>query len=169
MVENKQQSTDATLSDRRARRKAKRGEPVTQTSATVSSDQDSLSDTDTVINGGKGVATRKQRDAIRERERGSQTVAERVPMVGGVASYLRNVWAEMQKVTWPTQEEAQRLTVIVVVVTTIFALFLGALDLFYGWWFQEGLSSTATFLAVGVPVMAIALFISWMYIIREPS
>jgi preprotein translocase subunit SecE len=34
----------------------------------------------------------------------------------------------MRKVTWPTREEAQRLTVIVLGVAFAFALFLGALD-----------------------------------------
>ena len=46
----------------------------------------------------------------------------------GLAKYFRETRGEMRKVTWPTREEAQRLTIVVLVVTTLFALFLGLLD-----------------------------------------
>ena len=45
-----------------------------------------------------------------------------------LSKYLRETRGEMRKVTWPTREEAQRLTIVVLVVTTLFALFLGLLD-----------------------------------------
>ncbi len=46
----------------------------------------------------------------------------------GLSRYLRETRGEMRKVTWPTREEGQRLTLIVLAVTTAFALFLGLLD-----------------------------------------
>ena len=45
-----------------------------------------------------------------------------------LSKYFRETRGEMRKVTWPTREEAQRLTIVVLIVTTLFALFLGLLD-----------------------------------------
>jgi preprotein translocase subunit SecE len=48
-----------------------------------------------------------------------------------LARYARETRGEMRKVTWPTREDAIRLTLIVLGFTTIFSLFLGLLD--FGW------------------------------------
>ncbi|NDJ78376.1 MAG: preprotein translocase subunit SecE [Chloroflexi bacterium] len=61
----------------------------------------------------------------------------RVWGVRHVVAYLRGVASELQKVTWPSREETTRLTLVVLAVTTVFALALGALDAFFGWWFQR--------------------------------
>ena len=45
-----------------------------------------------------------------------------------VTRYLRETRGEMRKVTWPTNEEAWRLTGIVLAFTLVFSLFLGGLD-----------------------------------------
>jgi preprotein translocase subunit SecE len=45
-----------------------------------------------------------------------------------VSRYLREVRGELRKVTWPTREESWRLTIIVLIVTILFALFLWAFD-----------------------------------------
>lgn len=45
-----------------------------------------------------------------------------------LAKYLRETRGEMRKVTWPTSQETQRLTAIVIGFTIIFALFLGLID-----------------------------------------
>ena len=45
-----------------------------------------------------------------------------------VTRYLRETRGEMRKVTWPTNEEAWRLTGIVLAFTAVFSLFLGGLD-----------------------------------------
>ena len=42
--------------------------------------------------------------------------------------YLRETRGEMRKVTWPTREDSQRLTLIVIAVTIAMAIFLGLLD-----------------------------------------
>ncbi len=47
---------------------------------------------------------------------------------GAVMRYLKEVRAEMSKVTWPTREEAIRLTLIVLAVTILMAFFLGGVD-----------------------------------------
>jgi preprotein translocase subunit SecE len=51
----------------------------------------------------------------------------------GFIRYLRDTRAELKKVTWPTRQEAQNLTYIVLGVTIAFAIFLGLLD----WIFTE--------------------------------
>lgn len=50
------------------------------------------------------------------------------PQPNAVTRYLRETRGEMRKVTWPTNEEAWRLTGIVLAFTAVFSLFLGGLD-----------------------------------------
>jgi len=45
-----------------------------------------------------------------------------------VVRYFKETRAELRKVTWPTREEAKNLTLIIVTVTVVMAIFLGALD-----------------------------------------
>ncbi len=45
-----------------------------------------------------------------------------------VTRYLREVRGELRKVTWPTREESWRLTIIVIIVTILFAIFLWGFD-----------------------------------------
>ena len=42
--------------------------------------------------------------------------------------FLKEVQAELKKVTWPTQEQALRLTGIVVGVSLVVGLYIGVLD-----------------------------------------
>jgi preprotein translocase subunit SecE len=42
--------------------------------------------------------------------------------------YFRETRGELRKVTWPTREESQRLTAIVLGVSLVMALFLGIWD-----------------------------------------
>lgn len=43
--------------------------------------------------------------------------------------FFAEVWAELRRVTWPTRQEATRLTVLVLIVSTAFGIFLGLFDL----------------------------------------
>jgi len=43
-------------------------------------------------------------------------------------SYLKNVRAEVRKVTWPTRRQATLLTVLVVAVSVLVAAYLGLFD-----------------------------------------
>lgn len=45
-----------------------------------------------------------------------------------VTRYLREVRAELAKVTWPSRDEAINLTMVVLAVTIALSLFLGAWD-----------------------------------------
>jgi preprotein translocase subunit SecE len=42
--------------------------------------------------------------------------------------FLGEVWEELGKVTWPTRQEAIRMTLTVIVVSGIIAVFIGGLD-----------------------------------------
>ena len=48
-----------------------------------------------------------------------------------VTKYWKETRGELRKVTWPTREESQRLTAIVIGVTIAFALFLWVFDLLF--------------------------------------
>jgi preprotein translocase subunit SecE len=58
-----------------------------------------------------------------------------------VSKYIRETRGELRKVTWPTREESQRLTAIVLGVTVAMAIFLGLLDFI----FSSGVQSLVTF------------------------
>lgn len=57
-------------------------------------------------------------------------------------SLLRPRWAmdiisELRKVTWPSRREVANLTVVVLVVSMLLGLVLGAADLAFGWFVEE--------------------------------
>lgn len=43
--------------------------------------------------------------------------------------FLKEVKDELQKVVWPSREEIIRLTAVVIIVSTVVALFIGGVDL----------------------------------------
>ena len=43
-------------------------------------------------------------------------------------TFYRETLAELRKVVWPTREQAQNLTLVVILVVTAMALFLGGID-----------------------------------------
>lgn len=45
-----------------------------------------------------------------------------------IINYLKESYAEMKKVTWPTKKETYRYTVLVIGISLATAAFLGALD-----------------------------------------
>lgn len=48
-----------------------------------------------------------------------------------IVRYVRETRGELRKVTWPTRQESQRLTAIVLGVTAVMAIFLGLLDFIF--------------------------------------
>ncbi len=50
---------------------------------------------------------------------------------GGIVRFSQEAWAELQKVTWPTRDTVVRLTLVVVVVSTLLALYIFAFDNFF--------------------------------------
>lgn len=47
------------------------------------------------------------------------------------ATFLKETREELKKVTWPTQAEVIRLTVIVIAISLLVGLFIGALDFIF--------------------------------------
>mgnify|MGYP000293353184 CR=1 FL=1 len=51
--------------------------------------------------------------------------------------YLREVRGELNRVTWPSRQELVASTLVVLVVVTLTALYLGAWDALFTWFFQH--------------------------------
>ncbi|MEW6049587.1 MAG: preprotein translocase subunit SecE [Candidatus Zixiibacteriota bacterium] len=49
-------------------------------------------------------------------------------MIEKLKKYLKETLAELQKMTWPTKDELVGSTIIVIVVSLIVAVFIGAVD-----------------------------------------
>jgi len=65
-----------------------------------------------------------------------------------IIRYFRETWAELKKVRWPTRQEAQNLTLVVLAVTVAMAAILGLLDAFYSWLFKGLIEGTVVNLVV---------------------
>jgi len=50
-----------------------------------------------------------------------------------VATYLREAWTEIKKVSWPSKKETRAYTWLVIGISLIVALYLGALDYVFNW------------------------------------
>lgn len=58
--------------------------------------------------------------------------ARRMPaFVERIAAYLREVWIELKRVDWPTRTELVRMSVVVLVVLVVLAIYLGIFDYIY--------------------------------------
>lgn len=47
--------------------------------------------------------------------------------------FLADVFNELRKVVWPTREDVMHLTVVVVIITILTGMLLGAIDIGFGW------------------------------------
>lgn len=66
---------------------------------------------------------------------------ERGNFLSGISTYIKEVRAEMNKVTWPTREEVVRLTRIVLLVTVLSALILGGISILLTEYMRIGLAN----------------------------
>ena len=48
---------------------------------------------------------------------------------GNISRSIKEIYAELGRVTWPTKEETIRLSLIVVSISIVIGLFLGVIDL----------------------------------------
>jgi preprotein translocase SecE subunit len=72
-----------------------------------------------------------------------------------ITRYLRETWAELKKVRWPTRQEAQNLTLIVLAVTAGMAVILGLMDFFFAWEFNGLINNTVMNLVIaGIGLLA---------------
>lgn len=49
-------------------------------------------------------------------------------MSNKLISYLKSSRAELKKVTWPSRQETTEKTILVIVISIVVAIYLGALD-----------------------------------------
>ena len=70
-----------------------------------------------------------------------QILQRRTPSKGGrgpgIFSFFGEVVAELKKVTWPTREEAIRLTVLVLSVSITIGVILGLIDFSFSRLFEQ--------------------------------
>jgi preprotein translocase subunit SecE len=79
---------------------------------------------------------------IRKPDKVARAVARPVPrrgpsVVERATRYLREVRAELNRVTWPSRQEIIASTVVVLVVVGVVAAYLGAWDALFTWLFQR--------------------------------
>ena len=48
-----------------------------------------------------------------------------------IKAFFKEAWFELKKVNWPSRKETIRYTLIVIVVLTIVALYLGGIDFLF--------------------------------------
>jgi len=90
----------------------------------------------------KGRATPGRRtQEVEEEKADSGIVAGITSPFRSMTEYWEGVRSEMQKVIWPTREETQRLSTIVLIVTIISSLVLGLMSLIFTALIAAGLSS----------------------------
>lgn len=94
----------------------------------------------------KGRATPGRRTQEVEEEKSETGIVSTVTSpFRSIGEYWEGVRSELQKVIWPTREETQRLATIVLVVTILASLVLGALSLIFNAIIAAGLSTPIVF------------------------
>lgn len=93
----------------------------------------------------KGRATPSRRREEAEEDEGGNVITR---TGGGLAEYLEGVRSEINKVAWPTRDEATRLTIIVLATLVAGALILGIISAVFTELFRIGLDSPAILMAV---------------------
>lgn len=113
----------------------------------------------------KGRATPGRRtQEIQEEKSETGVVATVTSPFRSIAEYWEGVRSELQKVVWPTREETQRLATIVLVVTILASLVLGALSLLFNAIIAAGLNTPIVF---GV-ILAVAI-IGFVFYLRTAN
>lgn len=92
-------------------------------------------------------------------------MADRTRKDNPIVAYFRSTKAELRRVNWPTFEQGWSMTKIVVAVTVAMAIFLGALDFFFGWLLGGVIAGNVLFVLLGIVVAAAVL--GAMYLISQ--
>ena len=84
-----------------------------------------------------------------------------------IVRYLRDTRIELRKVHWPTRQEAESLTKIVLAVTVSMALLLGLLDYLFSMELRGLVAGNA--IAVGAVAVAVAAVVVVIIILNRQS
>jgi preprotein translocase SecE subunit len=53
--------------------------------------------------------------------------------VSRIIRFFREAWQELQKVNWPTPEQARNLTILVVAISAVVGVYIVIFDYIFGW------------------------------------
>jgi len=56
------------------------------------------------------------------------TMTKKRNFFGNTGRFLNEVWGELKKVQWPTREELQAFTIMVIITIIAVGIYVGALD-----------------------------------------
>ena len=106
----------------------------------------------------RGVAKGRPTPSMRRRheEEDEGNILERTG--GGLSEYIQGVRSELDKVAWPSRDETQRLTIIVLATLIASALILGIISAAFTELFRIGLNAPIILFAV-IAVAVVAGFV----------
>ena len=150
-------SAEDTLNENRKRRRGLRRQAEVEPIETYDDEQDEdEEDTSRGLTEKKGRITPGRRTQEIEESKSEGNFITRP--LRGVSEYFEGVRAEMQKVVWPTREDVQRLTWIVLVTMVISSIVLGAISLVFTELFALGISAPAIFAVLFVVVVGVFIY-----------
>jgi preprotein translocase subunit SecE len=135
------QAAAPAVSDSRRRRQAKRGMVETGESTAV---------------------VRKDRPTPSARQEAPRSRNFIVRFVQNTREYFREVGVELRKVAWPTREEVNRLTRIVLIVTIVASIFLGAVSFIFGFLTTQ-IAENAQLATIGTLALIIVVAGLWLF------
>ncbi|MEO8606792.1 MAG: preprotein translocase subunit SecE [Chloroflexota bacterium] len=153
-------SAEDTLNEKSRRRRGLRRQAEAEPVDEVDDEMEEYDEDDE--SSGRGLTEKKGR-ATRGRRTQEVEVTETdgnfiTRPIRGIGEYIEGVRAEMQKVIWPTREETRRLTTIVLSVTIISALVLGAVSFVFNEVFVLGLKTPFIFAVIFVVALGVFLY-----------
>ena len=107
----------------------------------------------------KGITAGKGRATPGRRQLEQTEIEERRGFLGRIVDYFQGVSAELDKVAWPTREQVISLFRVVLLVTVVAAIVLGAISLAFNELFAVGLQNPVIFVLVGAVVAAFTFYI----------
>ncbi len=72
-----------------------------------------------------------------------------------IVRYLRDTLRELKKVSWPTREEAIRLTMTVLFITILMAIFLALFDGLFGLLLRGVVAMNPVYIGLGILTLAV--------------
>jgi preprotein translocase subunit SecE len=156
---------DTLENKRKRRRELRRQQAESAAVESVAEEVESLDEADESeeeergLTAGKGRATPGRRTQEVELAKGEGNFITR--RFRGLAEYWEGVRDEARKVVWPTREETRRLTAIVLTVTIIASVVLGAISLGFSAVIAAGLNSPLLVFGglFGLAVVAFILYL----------
>ncbi|MBK8027363.1 MAG: preprotein translocase subunit SecE [Chloroflexi bacterium] len=115
---------------------------------------------------GKGRATPSRRATEEAEEKTGNIVTRRL---GGLRDYFDGVGAELRKVTWPSQDDLRRLSIIVILTLIATAIALGLISFVFTELFRLGLASPIILIVFMAVAIVVGLVVSRMNARRSNS